>query len=194
MGLFRWINLGCMAVSKNPPIKDIIDRAKVGDESAFKEIVVLYKDELFRFLVHLTRDQQVASEILQETFLKVLTKIDKVHNPEQFKSWLFRTAKNMFIDMTRKTARRPSVSMDQVGELEAESMDTDKEYRVQLLQRAIAELPEKERLIIVCVDLEQRSYKEASEIIGISESALKSRLFRARKSLKEIFENLETNG
>ena len=181
-------------MSNNPPIKDIIDRAKAGDESAFKEIVVLYKDELFRFLVHLTRDQQVASEILQETFLKVLTKIDKVHNPEQFKSWLFRTAKNMFIDMTRKTARRPSVSMDQVGELEAESMDTDKEYRVQLLQRAIAELPEKERLIIVCVDLEQRSYKEASEIIGISESALKSRLFRARKSLKEIFENLETNG
>ncbi len=175
-------------------IKQLLESAQDGDQNALREIINHYKDDLFRFLVHLTRNHELANDILQESFLKLLTKIDTIKKPEQLKSWLFRIAKNQFIDHTRKKANTSSVALDSVPEIQDQEFDTDKERQVFILQEAIKRLPEKERIIIVCVDLEQRSYSEASEILEISESALKSRLFRARKLLKNIFEEIETSG
>lgn len=174
-------------------IKSTLVRAQAGDQLALRELINLYKDDLFRFLVHLTRNQELANDILQESFLKLLTKINTIKKPEQLKSWLFRIAKNQFIDHTRKKSYQSSVSLDSVPELKDNEFDSEKERQMFILQEAIKRLPEKERLIIVCVDLEQRSYSEASDILEISESALKSRLFRARKLLKNIFEEVETS-
>lgn len=165
-------------------LKQWLDLAKSGDETAFSRIIELTQDHLFRFCFYVCGDRQRSEDLCQETYIKALTRLESVDDAHHFMGWLFRVAKNHFIDSTRSAASK-AVSVD-VTQLDSLSTNDDQD-QVMVVRECMAQLSEEERMVIVLVDSEGHSYSEAAEIIGITEESLKSRLHRARKAFVKIF-------
>lgn len=134
-----------------------------------------------------------AEDILQETFLKAFKKIDQFEGKSNMYTWLYSIARNKCIDEFRKRkyeSNRSSISVEEF-ELESEEFKSeDKREEVKLLKKAIAELPEILRSIVVMKSIDGLSYPEISEITGINEQTLKNRMFRARKELAVILKQM----
>jgi RNA polymerase sigma-70 factor (ECF subfamily) len=121
--------------------------------------------------------------------VKALTQLGKLKQPERFMSWLFKTTKNLFLDQVKSPASKAHENLDDV----ADSPDApvapggDPGFSVHF-QQALNALPEQDRLILLLVDMEERSYAEAAEVAGITESTLRFRLHHIRKEFKKLYE------
>lgn len=167
--------------------------AQKGDSEAFSRIIELTQDRLYRFCFYLTRNSSLAQDICQDTYLKVLEKIGSLREPNRCLSWLFRMAKNLFLDHVKR--KKPDTvatteTLDYWMSAGAEHPLKDFTLKV---RDCLGTLSAEERVVILLVDLEGYSYGEAAEIIGISENALRSRLHRARASFGTEFSKDETN-
>jgi RNA polymerase sigma-70 factor (ECF subfamily) len=145
------------------------------------------------------RHREDAWDVAQEAFVKAYKNLDKFEGHSAFYTWLYRITYNVAMDHLRYTKRRETVDMDQ-HELEQhiqddrghdfsnplESLDR-KELRA-VLARAMDELTEKHRAIIVLREVEGLSYEEMAEVLKISKGTVMSRLFHARKNLQKILE------
>ena len=145
-------------------------------------------------------DYERASDLTQETFIRIYTNADRYEASNSFSTYIYRIAQNLAISEMRQRKRRklfqmPFFASDRDGEeLEAEFADTriqapedvmiDDERRA-AVRRAITTLPEKYRVALVLRDVEGRSYEEISEILELSDGTVKSRINRARNLLKE---------
>lgn len=173
---------------------------KVGDQLAFQELVRRYKNKLTNFIYRLLNDYERASDLTQETFIRVYTSADRYEATNSFSTYIYRIAQNLAISEIRQRKRRglfqmPFFSSDKDGEeMEVEVADQriiapedimiDDERRA-AVRRAIVTLPEKYRVALVLRDVEGRSYEEISEILDLSDGTVKSRINRARNLLKE---------
>jgi len=173
---------------------------KIGDQAAFSEIVQRYKNKLTNFIYRLLNDYERASDLAQETFIRVYTSADRYEASNSFSTYIYRIAQNLAISEIRQRKRRgvfqmPFFSSNKDGEeLEVEVADKriiapedvmiDDERRA-AVRRAITTLPEKYRIALVLRDVEGRSYEEISEILELSDGTVKSRINRARNLLKE---------
>ena len=173
---------------------------KAGEQEAFNEIVARYKNKLTNFVYRLLNDYERASDLTQETFIRIYTNADRYEASNNFSTYIYRIAQNLAISEIRQRKRRglfqmPFFSSDRDGEeLEVEVADKrilapedvmiDDERRA-AVRRAITTLPEKYRVALVLRDVEGRSYEEISEILELSDGTVKSRINRARNLLKE---------
>jgi RNA polymerase sigma-70 factor (ECF subfamily) len=164
-----------------------VKRAQAGDEQAFGFLIDQTQDRLFRFFTYLTSSRQLAEDLSQDTYIKALENIKKLKTPELFLSWLFKTGKNLFLDHVRLHKNSRSVTVAEIPE-SPEGAPSGGGPTLNLdIKRALDALPPDDRVVLVLVDMEAHSYLEASEIIGISESALRSRVHRARKAFMQIY-------
>jgi RNA polymerase sigma-70 factor (ECF subfamily) len=129
-----------------------------------------------------------ADDILQETFLTAYKKIEQFNFESDIYTWLYTIARNRCIDEFRKQKhdqKRSNRSVDEI-QIAAESGAEDEQSEdLQMLRKAIAELPELLRSIVVMKTIDGLSYPEISTITGVNEQTLKNRMFRARKELAE---------
>jgi len=172
--------------------------AKQGDQRAFTELVNRYAPKIFRLTRHITRNDQDAEDALQETFLKAYSRLDQFQGNSSFYTWLVRIGVNESLMRIRRQKRRPMVSLDEEletasGSVPRELADTGEnpeevygrgEVR-DLLAAAIDSLPETYRTVFVLRDVEGLSTEETGDMLGLSISAVKSRLLRARLQLRE---------
>ena len=129
------------------------------------------------FLVSLCRDPVWAEDLMQDTFVKA-TKSLAGYRGGSPRSWLFSIARSVFIDDTR---RRRAVA---VGEIEEQGvMDGDVTERM-LIEQALSKLPERQRTVLLLADMAGLSYAEVSEVVGVSLSAVKALIHRARASFR----------
>lgn len=177
--------MGHSPVNKMAPseLEALVTRAKAGDEGAFSDLVRLTKNRLYRFLFFLSQDAALANDLSQDSYLYALEHLKSLQEPAAFPRWLFLIAKNRFLDYRRSPRNKP---YDDVADLDPEFAGGDRELALQT-KEVLAQLPEAERFVLLTVDLEGFSYAEASEIIGISEAAVRSRLHRARTAFYKIY-------
>lgn len=175
----------------DPELIGLIKKAKRGDENAINQIILKTQDRLYRFCLHLCGNSDLASEIAQETYLRVFSKLDQVTDPSGIFMWLFRIAKNIFIDETRKSSHKVAKSSDReddennlLGSLEGAPGDVETLVAV---QDALLKMPEDQRTVLLLVDREEYSYAEAAEIFGVTEKAIKSRISKARDAFLKIY-------
>ena len=173
-------------------LEDLATRARSGDSAAMKQLVTELKDDVYRFLVYLCKDPDVASDLTQETFIRALTKITKLKDPKSCKSWILSVAKNLFLDQQRTQRSNEMVPLEDAVHLAAVEESTDTELKLEMLREALSHLDPSDRIVIVCVDLEGQSYADAAVVVGVSENALRSRLHRARQRLLSAYEKVET--
>ncbi len=150
---------------------------------------------LYTFATRLTRDAEDAADLVQETYLKAFRFFDKFERGTNCKAWLFRILKNSYINRFRKTSKAPdTVEYDVIEEFYETVRDSSVETSVledrlfnQALDddivRALEELPEEFRTVIILCDIENFTYEEIAEFIDCPIGTVRSRLHRARKIL-----------
>jgi len=158
----------------------LVSRLLAGDEGAIGGIYELYRDRIFAFCVAMLGNRQEAEDATGEVFIRLMKRYASIDRPEFFKAWLFRIARNHCIDRTR--ARRPVPELPTLESMQ----DRDSSVRV-AVRSALALLPKKYREVIILIDLEGFSQPDAAAVIGIrSVTALKQRLYRARRKLRAL--------
>ena len=140
-----------------------------------------HADGLYRFLLKNIKDEEVARDLVQESFMKLWEKRKEVRS-EKSKSYLFTTGYHTMIDFIRKNRR--NVSYNTV-EYTGESYDKGYSDLKEILNEAIEKLPVDQKSVVLLRDYEGYSYKEIAEITELTESQVKVYIYRARLFLKK---------
>ena len=146
-----------------------------------------YADGLYRFILKNLRDKEKARDIVQEAFTKVWVKKDEV-DVSKSKPYLYTTAYHTMIDMIRKDER--SVRLEQHHQMGERSYNSFNDLK-EVLDGALAQLPEIQRTVVLLRDYEGYSYTEIGEIADLSEAQVKVYIFRARMTLKSYIHSLD---
>jgi RNA polymerase sigma-70 factor (ECF subfamily) len=169
---------------------------KAGDEASFDLLLQKYRLPLVNFLYRMVRDSATAEDLAQEVFLRVYRARKQYSPSAKFTTWLFRIATNLALNSVRDNRYRLlQVSIDApVEEDEAPIQVPARDLRIdehmverdraEFIRRAIAKLPEKQRVAVLLHKYEEMDYGEIARILECSESALKSLLFRAYETLR----------
>lgn len=156
--------------------------------SEYNKSVDNYSDNIYRFALKNLRDSEKAKDIVQDTFVRLWVKVEDV-NFEKVKSYLFTTAYHAMVDLSRKEKR-----VGEYNEAKVKRMGHSEQYSdaKEILDAAVAKLPDIQRQMILLRDYEGYSYEEIGEITNLNESQVKVYIFRARKFLKDYIGNIET--
>lgn len=150
-----------------------------GDPNALGGIYELYGEKIFRYTFRMLGNRSDAEDATAETFLRVLRRSQELRADGAFRTWLFRIARNLCIDKMRQ---------HKLLELPGDAHYTGTEEKAALkvtVQQALRDLPLEYREPLILCDLEDVSAKEAAETLNISVPALKSRLYRGRRALRD---------
>lgn len=182
--------------AKPKPIS--LDALRAGDRAEFARLVETYSAQIYRLALKMLGTPQDAEDILQETFIKAFSHLHSFDGRSSISTWLYRIAANEALMQIRK--RQPGqLSLDEQVETEEglqeptqivdwccmpeeELMST--EVRAQL-DRAVEQLPYSLRVVFILRDFEGLSTQEVAEVLGLTETAVKTRLSRARLRLRE---------
>ncbi|MFH1114153.1 MAG: sigma-70 family RNA polymerase sigma factor [Pseudomonadota bacterium] len=189
-----------------------IDRIRNGDYDAFEDLVEKYQGRIYRHLRKMVKDGRQAEDLLQETFLSAYKGLDGFSGSSSFSTWLFRIATNAALMFLRKKRPESVEYDDQIRSADDRGMmpGSPEFIRTPLevllsregrdrIEAAIESLPVLYRSTIVLRDVEGFSLKETADIMDTSVAAVKSRLHRARNSVRETLSsyyaerNLSTN-
>jgi len=183
----------------------LVRRLKQRDEAAFREMVNTYQQQVFNLVFRMLGNREESEDLAQEVFVTVFKSIDRFRGDSKLSTWIYRIAVNHCKNRFKYLARRmhhASQTLDEVSErnaagrdggpammLQAQISEPDKVVEgMQLeeaIQREIAALDEDQRVLIILRDIQGLSYQEIASITGLAEGTVKSRLHRARMSLKD---------
>jgi RNA polymerase sigma-70 factor (ECF subfamily) len=183
---------------------ELIRRARLGDQEAFAELVVMHAGRVMALLRRFGLTAAEADEVGQEVFLRAWRGLPRFQERAQFSTWLYRIA---FNEAKRRLSRRPPPgaepdhdhedpveSLPESPLLSPEALALDREFE-RTLERALSQLPADWRAAVVLRDLEGLSTRDAAAVAGIREAAFKSRLHRGRMRLRTLLEPyLEPDG
>ena len=177
---------------------DLVAKAKAGDADAFTDLINQYERRVFRMAKQITQNDEDAEDVLQETFLKAYSHLDGFQGNSKFYTWLVRIAVNEALMKLRKRRSDKTVPLDEpidTGEdvvaREVAVWEDNPEQRysreemADILNEAVQSLKPAYRTVFVLRDIEEMSIEETAEALGLSISAVKSRLLRARLQLRE---------
>lgn len=179
----------------------LIRRLKDRDERAFSELIEEQGDRVFNLCFRMLGNRQEAEDLAQEVFITVFKSVDSFRGDSKLSTWLYRIASNLSKNRIKYLARRHERSKVEFDEgvdrnAASDSLTSPKQEKrpdenmegqqlEQIMQKAISELEEEHRILIVLRDIEELSYEEICEITELAEGTVKSRLHRARLALRK---------
>ena len=169
--------------------RELVVRAKTGDRSACEAIVEQFSPMVFRLISRFFRTREDVEDLAQDVFLKVFARIDQVRPDENFPGWLARVTVNTCYDELRKTRRR-KVALETYGpemarELSVAPQEPDSLGKARL---AVQQLDPKLRIPLLLKEVEEMSVEEIARMMGLTQTNVKVRLFRARKKLASMLD------
>ncbi len=182
--------------------QQVVVWAQEGHESAFRELIRRYQRPVFSLVYRMLRDKELAEDLSQETFIKVLNHIDSYRPEHKFSSWIFKIANNAAIDHLRRTEldtlslegapdavtqERQAATALQIGD-RAESPLEEVEARElgSHIEAAVARLRPEYRACIILRHVEGRPYEEIAKILDLPLGTVKTYIHRARGELRQI--------
>ena len=157
-------------------------------ESAFRELMMLYKERLYWHIRKIVISHDDSDDVLQNTFIKVYKNIDKFKGDSKLYSWMYRIATNEAITYLNKNAKRYNMSCQEMQTKAVNDLTSDVYFEgdaIQLkLQQAIATLPQKQQLVFNMKYFEDMKYKDMADILETSEGALKASYHLATKKIE----------
>ncbi|MEG2456005.1 MAG: sigma-70 family RNA polymerase sigma factor [Oscillospiraceae bacterium] len=180
--------------------KELIAKTQKGDEGAFSILMERYQGKIYNLALRMTASPEDAQELTQETFFKAWRSLSGFHGESGLGTWLYRLCSNVCIDFLRREKRRKNLSMtvflddDDSESRQAELPDTrftphgeleKKELRA-AVSRGLAALSDEHRQVLVLREIEGLSYGEIGALLSLEEGTVKSRIARARLSLRKI--------
>jgi RNA polymerase sigma factor (sigma-70 family) len=153
----------------------------------YNKAVDAYADNLYRFVLKNLKNDHMSSDIVQETFEKLWVRLENV-SAQKVKTYLFTTAYHTMIDYIRKEKRYRGIVPDDADEPFHSGQYSD---LGEVLERAAGNLPDDQRAVVMLRDYEGYSYREISEITGLTETQVKVYIYRARVYLKNYIGSME---
>ena len=186
----------------DPKILEWVEAALANDQDAFSELVYLFQDPVYNLCYRMLGDAGEAEDATQEAFLRAFMNLRRYDTKRSFKTWLMSIASNHCIDRWRKR-RMHFVSLDDEPTAAALALSSNdplpeqaalSSEKSELLQGLLLKLDESYRLPLVLRYWYDYSYAEIAQVMDTTESAIKSRLFRARRTLADLLGEQEALG
>jgi RNA polymerase sigma factor (sigma-70 family) len=189
--------------STQPSLSDeeLVSAAQSGEHAAFCELWNRHSKKSLNLIYSITKNWQDAEDALQNTFLSAFTHLKDFNGQSSFSTWVYRIAVNSALSILRKRRANREFSVDSGGAEESQQawepmdrrMNTGHAYErwenVQCLRKAICQLPPELRSLIELRQLQEHRLKDIAVALGISVTAAKSRLFRAKRMLRKLLIN-----
>jgi RNA polymerase sigma-70 factor (ECF subfamily) len=177
----------------------IMRRAAAGDESAFSFLAEKYYRPIVHFLFRMVRNQAIAEELAQEVFFRVYRSRESYRAEARFSTWLYRIATNLAVNHARDTRHErnvqavyldtPDEETGMLPEVAGSEISAEegllRSERMKAIRECVTALPERQRMAVVMHKFQEMDYREISQVLRLSESAVKSLLFRAYQTLRE---------
>lgn len=163
----------------------------------YKKLVLPIKNKLFRFSLRIVGNVAEAEDVVQEVFIKVWNKRSEVESFNNLEAWCMTLTKNLSIDKLRSKHRRVDAlpdSYDMPSQAVSPYQATVANDTISRIEKMMAALPEKQRMVMQLRDIEGMSYNEIAEILSITLDQVKINLFRARKAIRAQLLNSESYG
>jgi RNA polymerase sigma-70 factor, ECF subfamily len=171
-----------------------------GDARAFTELVLRYQARLLNFVYRTIGDRERAEDLVQEVFVRVYRHLHRFDQSKKFSTWIYTIASNLAKNELRNRSRSPLVLFQTIRkewdadhrplQFEDTSARPDdlfrKRHLKELVEWAVAQLPEHHRVVFVLRELEGKSYEEIADITGCNLGTVKSRLNRARNNFATV--------
>jgi RNA polymerase sigma-70 factor (ECF subfamily) len=181
---------------------ELVEKAKEGDKKALAELVSKYNERIYNLALRILRNKEDAEDVLQETFLQVIKKLNTFDGRSSFFTWIYRIGTNASLMKLRKK-KQVFAELPDKPDLEDHlfidwsqdpSLDVQNEEIKNILDKAISELSDNYRSVFILRDLENLSIRETSNILNITEENVKIRLRRARLYLRDKISQLYQEG
>lgn len=181
----------------------LVARTKKGDRVAYRELVERYQKRVYGVVYGMLHSREDAMELSQDVFIKVFQRIGEFEEKSSFYTWVYRIAVNLAIDFRRREWKKTHTEYDdemadqgvddgvfQRDRRNPEQLHQDREL-ASSIEKALAELPEEQRAVLVLREVEGLSYEEMAEILKCPIGTIMSRLFYARKKMQQQLKDLK---
>jgi RNA polymerase sigma-70 factor (ECF subfamily) len=166
----------------------LVERFRNGDREAFTTLMVRYQRPIYNAAFWIVRSADDARDIAQSVFLRVAERLDEFDGSHKFFSWIYRIAVNESLNLLRRNGHEEPLD-DEIdlpgGSDDPESQARDAE-RSRYIQRALLTMSPMDRTVIVLRHFSECSYQEIARILDVDEKTVKSRLFEARRRLRDL--------
>ncbi len=180
--------------------EDLMMKCRKGDIGAFELLVRRYQNPLINYIHRFIDDYHRSEDLSQETFLRVFKSASRYKPTASFKSWLYTIATNLCRNEIRNRSRRNTCSFEELVEEGTDVYDTEimrdtrylpdvlleKKEQRQIIRKALAQLPDNQRVALTLVTYQDLRYEEVAEILGCSVGAVKALIHRARQKMKKL--------
>jgi RNA polymerase sigma-70 factor, ECF subfamily len=173
-------------------IRSLLERSRGGDQSAFRELVVLHQDRAYALALRITRSPADAEEVAQDAFLRAWLALARFRGESSFGTWLHRIVARRALDrLDQMRSRRGREVGGEEASARAEAAaappgaeDHETAGRARRLERMVAALPVAQRMAVTLYYYEDRSVEQVAAIMGMPENTVKTHLSRARAALR----------
>lgn len=168
--------------------RELIIKIQSGDMNAFSQLFEKYKDEAFKYSYLITGNEHISEDIVQEAFINCYNKITSLKKQEQFKSWFFKMLTRIAWRYLKK--EKKSIPIDNIFEKADDEKNDEsinqyiRKEQADILHEEIGKLDIKQKTVIILYYFNDLTVKEIAKIMGCFEGTVKSRLYSARKKLK----------
>ena len=178
--------------------QELIARAKAGDDEAFAQLMRDNEKRIYNLTLRMTGNPEDAMDLAQEAFLNAWRGLKFFKGDSAFSTWVYRLASNACIDHLRRQKRRQDISAsmpvndedDSTPDIPDERFQPEQELERQELRRAVADgleqLSDEHRQVLVMREINGLSYQEIADVLDLEAGTVKSRIARARNSLRKI--------
>lgn len=183
---------------------DLIEQMMRGDRERFNLLVWKWEKPIFNFALRYLGDYESAREVTQKTFIRVYKNIGKLNHAEKFSSWIYQIAANLCKDELKKRTNRDFLSIDMIQqnsenghrmpeeliELKRDNPEAivNQKQIGAILQKALNQLPEEQRVVIIMKEYQGLKFREIAEALGEPINTIKSRMYYGLNALRKIFE------
>jgi RNA polymerase sigma-70 factor (ECF subfamily) len=168
----------------------LVERLKRREEEAFQELVETYKQRVFFIALRIVRDEDQASDVAQEVFVKVYKSIEKFQGRSSLYTWIYRIAVNLAINRSKRDRFKRMVSLSELPRPRSSKTPNpleeleEKELR-ERIDQAIRALPEKQKAVFILKYFENMTHQEIARIMDCSEGTAKANYFHAIRKLRK---------
>jgi RNA polymerase sigma factor (sigma-70 family) len=172
--------------------EDVMLQVRNGEVQMLGVLFDRYQAPLFNFYSKMTQDRTVSEDLVQEVFLRILRYRQTYRPGTQFRTWMYQIARNTRLDQVRKIRPESPLVAEPIAPLSL-SDSAQQQQEAQLLQRALMQLPEDKREILVLSRFQELKYEDIARLLGCEVGAVKVRVHRALQQLREIYLSLESH-
>jgi len=183
----------------------IINHILNGDRSRFNALVWQWEKPIYNFILRYVGNKELARDVTQKTFMRVYKNLSKLKDPTKFSSWIYQIASNLCKDEIKKMSHRNFISLDLIHEnnennrhllpdqlKESEQSLPDAKLNQKqicnIVQKALKQLPEEQRVVIIMKEYQGLKFKEIAEMLNQPLNTIKSRMYYGLNGLRKIFE------